>query len=485
MNDRIVEQKQCQLHTLGLTSSLFFSMNLRATSTRFLPRYSASATLFSPMALGMAVSKMVKKRQGGHMELSQADAFARNFNWGRMGAEPVRQTVRSEVDDAPVVRFLQGLLHEAVQRGASDLHLEPLEHLLRVRMRIDGELHEVAQAPGLIKDKLASRIKVISALDIAEKRLPQDGRMRWTVKAGHEVDLRISTLPTLFGEKVVIRILEGTHSHVSLQALGYEDDDIALLTQAIARPYGMILVTGPTGSGKTLSLYSLLHLLNQPGVNIATAEDPSEIVMPGINQVNVNDKTGLTFATALRAFLRQDPDIIMVGEVRDLETAEIALKAAQTGHLVLSTLHTNDAPATLTRLRHMGVAPFNTASSVMLITAQRLARRLCALCKAPETLPASSLRAAGVPEHLCQAGVTLYRPVGCAACHCGYKGRVGLFQVMPVNEAQQHLIIEQASDLDIAAQARRDGVRTLREAGWCKVQQGLTSVAEVLAVTKA
>lgn len=411
--------------------------------------------------------------------------FTHPFNWGRLAAEPVRPNPRSEVDDAPVVRFLQGLLQEAVQRGASDLHFEPLEHQLRVRLRIDGELHEVAQAPGAIKDALASRIKVISGLDIAEKRVPQDGRLKWQVQ-GSAVDLRISTLPTLFGEKVVIRVLAGQRDTYSLEALGYEPGDIALLQHAIAQPYGMVLVTGPTGSGKTLSLYTLLHLLNQAGVNIATAEDPSEIVMPGVNQVNVNDKAGLSFATALRAFLRQDPDVIMVGEVRDLETADITFKAAQTGHLVLSTLHTNDAPATLTRLRHMGVAPFHVASSVMLVTAQRLARRLCSQCKAPEALNPDVLKTAGMRDEAIDQARTwqTHRPVGCASCFRGFAGRVGLFQVMPINEAQQALILAQASDLEMAAQAKRDGVRTLREAGLLKVQQGLTSLAEVMAITK-
>ena len=412
------------------------------------------------------------------------------FEWGRLANEPARSPIKnSEVDDAPVVRFLQGLLLQAVQAGASDLHFEPHEHQLRVRFRIDGELHEVAQAPGIIKDALASRIKVISGLDIAEKRVPQDGRLKWNLQGAKPVDLRISTLPTLFGEKVVIRVLPGQREQDSLAELGYEPDDMALLHETIARPYGMVLVTGPTGSGKTRSLYSLLHLLNQPGVNIATVEDPSEIVMPGVNQVNVNDKAGLSFATALRALLRQDPDIIMVGEVRDTATADIAIKAAQTGHLVLSTLHTNDAPSTLTRLRHMGVAPFHLASCVMLVTAQRLARRLCPHCKAPHALPADVLTAAGFDEAAIEAAArqhwTPYQAVGCPDCYKGFAGRLGLFQVMPINTAQQTLIVEQASDQAIAAQAQRDGVRTLRQAGLLKVQQGLTSLDEVLAVTKA
>ncbi len=390
----------------------------------------------------------------------------------------------AEVEDAPVVRFLQKMLLDAYTMRASDLHFEPYEHFYRVRFRIDGELRDIASPPVAVKEKLASRIKVISKLDISERRVPQDGRMKLKVGANKVIDFRVSTLPTLFGEKIVIRILDPSSAQMGIEALGYEPDEKALLVEAISRPYGMVLVTGPTGSGKTVSLYTCLNLLNKPGVNISTAEDPSEINLPGVNQVNVNDKAGLTFATALRAFLRQDPDIIMVGEVRDLETADIAIKAAQTGHLVLSTLHTNDAPATLSRLLNMGVLPFNIASSVNLITAQRLARRLCKQCKLPyEDLPDSALLAAGfTPEEL-DGSWQPYRPVGCNACHNGYKGRVGIYQVMPISEAMQHIILRGGSALEIKAQARADGVRTLRESGLRKVKLGVTSLEEVLGCT--
>ena len=389
----------------------------------------------------------------------------------------------SEVDDAPIVRFLHKMLLDAFNMRASDLHFEPYEHSYRVRFRVDGELREIASPPVAIKEKLASRIKVISRLDISEKRIPQDGRMKLKVGKDRMIDLRVSTLPTLFGEKIVIRILDPSSAKLGIEALGYEPEEKARLLKAIERPYGMILVTGPTGSGKTVSLYTCLNLLNKPGVNIATAEDPSEINLPGVNQVNVNEKAGLTFAAALKSFLRQDPDIIMVGEIRDLETADISIKAAQTGHLVLSTLHTNDAPTTLTRLRNMGIAPFNIASSVILITAQRLARRLCANCKAPVEIPREALLEAGFEEEDLDGSWIPYRAVGCQMCNNGYKGRVGIYQVMPINEDMQSLILSDASAMEIAKQAKRDGVRSLRSSGLHKAKMGLTTVAEVLAVT--
>jgi type IV pilus assembly protein PilB len=389
----------------------------------------------------------------------------------------------SEVDDAPVVKFLHKMLLDAIGMRASDLHFEPYEHHYRVRFRIDGELREIAAPPIAIKDKLASRIKVISKLDISEKRVPQDGRMKLKIGPERVIDFRVSTLPTLFGEKIVIRILDPSSARLGIEALGYEPEEKERLLQAIHRPYGMILVTGPTGSGKTVSLYTCLNLLNQPGVNIATVEDPSEINLPGVNQVNVNEKAWLTFAATLRSFLRQDPDIIMVGEIRDLETADIALKAAQTGHLVLSTLHTNDAPTTLTRLRNMGIAPFNIASSVILITAQRLARRLCATCKAPADVVPQALLDAGFDSSDLDGSWICYRPVGCSACNQGYKGRVGIYQVMPISEEIQRIILRDGSALDIARQASTEGVRTLRQSGLRKVKQGLTSLEEVLAVT--
>jgi type IV pilus assembly protein PilB len=389
----------------------------------------------------------------------------------------------SDVDDAPVVKFLHKMLLDAIGARASDLHFEPYEHQYRVRFRIDGELREIASPPVAIKDKLASRIKVISRMDISEKRVPQDGRMKLKVGPDRVIDFRVSTLPTLFGEKIVIRILDPSSARLGIDALGYEPVEKERLMEAIGRPYGMILVTGPTGSGKTVSLYTCLNLLNKPGVNISTAEDPAEINLPGVNQVNVNDKAGLTFAAALKSFLRQDPDIIMVGEIRDLETADIAIKAAQTGHLVMSTLHTNDAPTTLTRMRNMGIAPFNIASSVILITAQRLARRLCPQCKKPMDIPYETLIDAGFKEEEVDGTWAPYHPVGCSACNNGYKGRVGIYQVMPISEDMQRIILADGSALEIAEQARKECVRSLRESGLSKVKLGLTSLEEVLAVT--
>jgi type IV pilus assembly protein PilB len=389
----------------------------------------------------------------------------------------------SEVDDAPVVKFLHKMLIDAFNMRASDLHFEPYEHTYRVRFRIDGELREIAAPPIAIKDKLASRIKVISRMDISEKRIPQDGRMKLKVGPDRVIDFRVSSLPTLFGEKIVIRILDPSSAKVGIDALGYEAEEKERLLEAISRPYGMVLVTGPTGSGKTVSLYTCLNILNKPGINISTAEDPSEINLPGVNQVNVNEKAGLTFAAALKAFLRQDPDIIMVGEIRDLETADISIKAAQTGHMVLSTLHTNDAPTTLTRMMNMGVPTFNIASSVILITAQRLARRLCATCKSPLDVPRKALLEAGYKAEELDGTWTPYKPVGCSACNNGYKGRVGIYQVMPISEEIQRIILRGGSALDIAQQASVEGVRSLRESGLLKVRQGMTSLEEVLSVT--
>ncbi len=392
------------------------------------------------------------------------------------------QEVTADVEDAPVVRFLQKMLIDAINARASDLHFEPYEYHYRVRFRVDGELREITQPPIAIKDKLASRIKVISRLDIAEKRVPQDGRMK--LKFGSKaIDFRVSTLPTLFGEKIVIRILDPSSAKLGIEALGYEKVEKERLLACIGRPYGMILVTGPTGSGKTVSLYTCLNILNQPGVNISTVEDPAEINLPGINQVNVNDKAGLSFSAALKSFLRQDPDIIMVGEIRDLETADIAIKAAQTGHMVMSTLHTNDAPTTLTRLLNMGVAPFNIASSVLLITAQRLARRLCEACKTPADYPREALLKAGYAETDLDGTWRPYRAVGCSACSNGYKGRVGIYQVMPISEEIQRIILSEGTAMDIADQAASEGVRDLRQSGLIKVRAGFTTLEEVIAVT--
>ena len=351
-----------------------------------------------------------------------------------------------------------------------------------VRFRVDGELREITQPPIAIKDKLASRIKVISRLDIAEKRVPQDGRMKLKFGA-KSIDFRVSTLPTLFGEKIVIRILDSSSAKLGIEALGYEKIEKERLLACIYRPYGMVLVTGPTGSGKTVSLYTCLNILNQPGVNISTVEDPAEINLPGINQVNVNDKAGLNFSAALKSFLRQDPDIIMVGEIRDLETADIAIKAAQTGHMVMSTLHTNDAPKTLTRLLNMGVAPFNIASSVLLITAQRLVRRLCESCKQPAEYPREAMLKAGFREEEFDGSWKPFRAVGCSNCTNGYRGRVGLYQVMPITEDIQRIILAEGTAMDIADQARKEGVRDLRQSGLVKVRLGVTTLEEVLSAT--
>jgi type IV pilus assembly protein PilB len=397
--------------------------------------------------------------------------------------EKIDEAAALEVDDAPVVKFIQKMLLDAINDGASDIHFEPYEKSYRIRFRTDGILREIASPPLVIKEKIASRIKVISRLNIAEKRVPQDGRMRLVLSKSRAIDFRVSTLPTMYGEKIVLRILDPSSATLGIEVLGYDPDQKALLLDAIQRPYGMVLVTGPTGSGKTVSLYTCLNILNRPGINISTAEDPAEIPLPGINQVNIDDKQGLTFPVALKAFLRQDPDIIMVGEIRDLETAEIAIKAAQTGHMVLSTLHTNDAPSTLTRLMNMGVPTFNIASSILLITAQRLVRRLCT-CKKPLDTPIETLLNAGFTESDLDGSWTLYGPGECERCKSsGYKGRVGLYQVMPVTEEIQRMIMANGTALDIAVQAHKEGVNDLRRSGLLKVKQGLTSLDEVLGST--
>ena len=394
--------------------------------------------------------------------------------------------VRSgNVEDAPVVVYVQQLLEQAITLQASDLHFEPYEQFYRVRMRIDGHLREVANAPMAFRERLAARIKVMARLDVAEKRLPQDGRIQLRLDNERHLDLRVSTLPTLFGEKVVVRLLDTRTGQLQLAQLGYEAEDLRVLEQTIRRPHGMVLVTGPTGSGKTQSLYACLNQLNTSEVNIATVEDPCEIQMPGINQLNVQDKPGLSFAVALRAFLRQDPDILMVGEIRDLETAQVAVQAAQTGHMVLSTLHTNDAPSTLVRLRNMGVPSYNIAASVSLITAQRLARKLCPSCKQPYQITGQTLRKAGHLDADESSQYTVFQPVGCTACHKGFKGRTGIFQIMPISTAMQELILDDCSNAAIAELARQEGLRSLREAGMRKVLAGVTSLDEVLTATRS
>jgi type IV pilus assembly protein PilB len=395
----------------------------------------------------------------------------------------VQESAATDVEDAPIVRFLNKVLMDAITLGASDIHFEPYEKLYRIRLRVDGVLRDHMQPPVSIRDKLVSRIKVLAKLDISEKRVPQDGRLRLVLSPTRSIDFRVSTLPTLFGEKTVMRILDATQAQMGIDSLGYEPEQRTVLVDAITRPYGMVLVTGPTGSGKTVSLYSCLNLLNKPGINISTAEDPAEINLPGVNQVNVNERAGLTFPVALKAFLRQDPDIIMVGEIRDLETADIAIKAAQTGHMVFSTLHTNDAPSTLTRLVNMGVAPFNIASSVILITAQRLARRLCN-CKQALEIDRDALKAAGFRDADLEGDWKPYGPIGCERClGSGYKGRVGIYQVMPISPAIEALILANGNSMQIAAQAELDGVNSLRRSGLLKVKQGMTSLEEVLGCT--
>ena len=388
-----------------------------------------------------------------------------------------------EIDDAPVVKYVQKVLLDAINGGASDIHFEPYEKFYRIRYRTDGILADVAQPPLAIKEKIASRIKIISKMDISEKRVPQDGRMKLRLSPTRAIDFRVSSLPTLFGEKICMRILDPSSATLGIEALGYEPEQRAALLHAISRPYGMVLVTGPTGSGKTVSLYTCLNILNKPGINISTAEDPCEINLAGINQVNVNDKAGLTFAAALKSFLRQDPDIIMVGEIRDMDTGEIAIKAAQTGHMVLSTLHTNDAPSTLTRLMNMGIAPFNIATAVILITAQRLARRLCS-CKRPIEIPREALLRAGYKELDLDGSWQPYGHVGCDICkNTGYKGRVGIYEVMPVSDEMQRIIMKNGTSIDIADQARKEGISDLRQSGLRKVKAGLTSLEEVESCT--
>jgi len=400
------------------------------------------------------------------------------------GEEELDDKVSSaDVEDAPIVRFVNKLMLDAIRRGASDIHFEPYEKTYRVRFRMDGILKEIAQPPVQLAGKLSARLKVMSRLDIAERRIPQDGRIKMKLSKNRSIDFRVSTCPTLFGEKIVLRILDASQAMLGIDALGYEPFQKVLYEKNLARPQGMILVTGPTGSGKTVSLYTGLNILNREDTNISTAEDPSEINLPGVNQVNVNPKVGLTFASAMRAFLRQDPDVIMVGEIRDLETAEIAIKAAQTGHLVLSTLHTNDAPQTLTRLVDMGVKPYAIATSVSLIIAQRLARRLCNQCKQPFDVPKEALLKEGFSEADLAGGMKLFSPKGCTSCTDGYKGRCGIYQVLPITDAIARIILAGGSAVEIGDEAEKEGVWDLRRSGLEKVKQGVTSLEEINSVT--
>ncbi|OAM51409.1 type IV-A pilus assembly ATPase PilB [Methylovorus sp. MM2] len=480
-------------------------------SSRVLPMRSRGNTLFVALSdptnlhalddvqfqVGMALSPVVveddklskwidKIAEASDTSLQSIDVGDDEFDLDiETGDTAAQEAAATEIDDAPVVKYLQKILLDAINMGASDLHFEPYEKFYRIRYRVDGILREIAQPPLAIKDKLSSRIKVISSLDISEKRIPQDGRMKLVLSKTRTIDFRVSTLPMINGEKIVMRILDPSSATLGIEALGYEPAQKEALLYAVGRPYGLVLVTGPTGSGKTVSLYTCLNILNNPGINISTAEDPAEIPLPGVNQVNVNDKQGLTFAAALKSFLRQDPDVIMIGEIRDLETADMAIKAASTGHMVLSTLHTNDAPSTLTRLMNMGVAPFNIASAVSLITAQRLARRLCKSCKQPVEVPKEALLSVGFTESDLTGDFQIYGPKegGCEMCNGGYKGRVGIYQVMPISDAMSRIIMTNGTAHDIADQAKKEGIKDLRQSGLLKVKQGLTSIAEVESCT--
>ncbi|MCG7927798.1 MAG: type IV-A pilus assembly ATPase PilB [Candidatus Thiodiazotropha taylori] len=449
---------------------------------RFNTGLASEAILVEEDKLNRMIDKVMDAQETGMDELLDADLDNLDISTGDEEGSGDESSL--DVDEAPVVRYINKILLDAINQGVSDIHFEPYEYTYRIRYRQDGMLHEVANPPSNLANRLSTRLKVMSRLNIAERRVPQDGRIKMKLSKSRAIDFRVNTCPTLYGEKIVLRILDPTSAQLGIEALGFEEEQRTAFLDAINKPYGMILVTGPTGSGKTVSLYTALNLLNKPEINISTAEDPVEIQVAGINQVNMNTKTGLTFAEALRAFLRQDPDIVMVGEIRDLETAEIAIKAAQTGHLVLSTLHTNDAPQTLTRLANMGIPPFNIASSVNLIMAQRLARRLCENCKTVHDLPKEALLEEGFSESDIATGFTTYKPVGCDLCTNGYKGRVGIFQVMPVSEAMGKIIMEGGTSLQLEDQAQQEGVFNLRRSGLRKVMQGITSLQELNRVTK-
>lgn len=445
---------------------------------KFASGANTEAVLVEEDKLTKAIEKILESMDTPVMDgLDDADLDDLEISGG--DETPEDDSSEADVEDAPVVRFVNKVLLDAINKGASDLHFEPYEKTYRVRFRQDGILQEITAPPIAMAGKIAARVKVMSRLDISEKRVPQDGRIKLKISKNRAIDFRVSTCPTLFGEKIVMRILDPTSAQLGIDALGYEPEQKEMYMNALHQPYGMILVTGPTGSGKTVSLYTGLNILNTPERNISTAEDPAEINLEGINQVNVNPKVGLTFAAALKSFLRQDPDIIMVGEIRDIETAEIAIKAAQTGHMVLSTLHTNDGPQTLSRLMNMGVAPFNIASAVSLIIAQRLARRLCSHCKTPIEVPHEALLEEGFTEQQVNDGITPYKAVGCDQCNEGYKGRLGIYQVMPISDEMGRLIMKGCTAIDLADQAAKEGINDLRKSGLLKVMQGLTSLEEI------
>jgi type IV pilus assembly protein PilB len=440
------------------------------------------AVVVEETKLARAIEKAVQSMDTSMKDLSDEDLGDLDISAGD-DETPGGEVSSADIDDAPVVKFVNKVLLDAINKGASDIHFEPYETYYRVRFRQDGMLRSVVQPPLALGPKIAARLKVMARLDISERRIPQDGRVKLKLSKTRAIDFRMNTCPTLWGEKIVMRILDPSSAKLGIDALGYEDFQKQLYLDALAKPYGMILVTGPTGSGKTVSLYTGVNILNTLDRNICTAEDPAEIQLPGVNQVNVNPKVGLTFGSALKAFLRQDPDVILVGEIRDLETAEIAIKAAQTGHMVLSTLHTNDAPKTLTRLADIGVAPYSIATAVNLIIAQRLARRLCSHCKKVADIPREALRKEGFTDEDIDSGMTIYEPVGCDQCNEGYKGRTGVYQVMPVSEAMGRIIMEGGNAIQIADQAAKEGVADLRQSGLRKVKDGHTSLAELNRIT--
>ena len=459
-------------------------MNLTALDEiKFHTGVTTEAVLVEAGKLMKAIEKALTSNETKMSDLLDDDLDLDNLDISS-GDEPENRDEGGEADEAPVVKFVNKVLLDAINRGSSDIHIEPYEKEFRVRFRTDGMLAEVASPPLNLANRIIARLKVMSRMDIAERRLPQDGRIKMKLSKTRSIDFRVNSCPTLFGEKIVLRILDPSSAKLGIDALGYEEEQKQLYMQALHRPYGMILVTGPTGSGKTVSLYTGINILNQPDINISTAEDPVEINLAGINQVNVNVKVGFTFAEALRAFLRQDPDVILVGEIRDLETAEIAIKAAQTGHMVMSTLHTNDAPQTLTRLMNMGVPPFNIASAVNLIIAQRLGRKLCPKCKKEEEVPRETLISEGFTEEQVKSNFKLYGPVGCDQCKDGYKGRVGIYQVMPISKAMGRIIMEGGNSLQLADQAQLEGIPDLRQSGLKKVITGMTSLEEINRITK-
>ncbi|KKN47618.1 hypothetical protein LCGC14_0661240, partial [marine sediment metagenome] len=432
------------------------------------------AVLVEEQKLTTAIERALDKSNEKFDDFGGADLD--DIDLGPDDTNDGKEPAGSEADETPIVRFINGILTHAIKSGASDIHFEPYEKKYRVRIRIDGILQEAQAAPVNLGGRIAARLKVLSRLNIAERRVPQDGRMRLKLSNTKTIDFRVNTCPTLFGEKIVLRILDPTSAQLGIDALGYEPDQKKIFMETMHQPYGMVLVTGPTGSGKTVSLYTALNILNTDDRNISTAEDPAEISLAGINQVNINPAVGLTFSSALKAFLRQDPDIIMVGEIRDLETAEISIKAAQTGHMVFSTLHTNDAPQTLTRLANMGVPAFNIASAVSLIIAQRLGRRLCSKCKKSEDIPAEALLEEGFTQAQIDKGMTIFKAVGCESCTLGYKGRVGIYQVMPISEEMGRIIMEGGNAMTLADQAEKEGIDDLRKSGLKKVAAGMTSL---------